>query len=204
MKIAQRSRPDRHRLSAALVDRRSRYLLGCVQGGPATVRDLTVALAAAALDCAPSAVTAEDRQQYRRLLDHQHLPQLTDAGLVERSPDGLVRYVSTVLDGFAVRFPSLSDPDHPSWPAAAAVLGRSYRYPLVSAVAEAESVSLSRLADRLTESAAVDDGEGPAPPRDLTIALHHVDLPKLAAVDLLTYDPDERIVASEPAIESVL
>jgi len=204
MKTAQRSRPDRHRLSVALADQRSRHLLACVRDGPATARDLAVALAAADLDCARSAVTAADRRQYRRQLDQHYLPRLTDAGLISFSPGGLVRYVPTVLDRFDVQFPPLTDPADHSWAAAAAVLGRSYRYPLVSAVAEAGSVSLSRLADQLAGSAAVADGEEPATPRDLTIALHHVDLPKLASVDLLTYDPDERTVASEPAIETVL
>jgi len=199
MKIAQCSRPDRHRLSAALADQRSRRLLSCVRDGPATVRDLAVALAAAELGCARSAVTTADRQQYRRQLDHRYLPRLTDAGLLEWSPEGFVRDAPGVLDAFEVRFPPLDEPDHPAWPAAAAVLGRAYRYPLVGAVAEAESVSISELADRLADTDAA-----AATARELAISLHHVDLPKLASVDLLSYDPDGRTVTSGAAIETVL
>lgn len=201
MKTAQRSRPDRHRLSATLADRRSRHLLACLQDRPVTTRDLVVTLAATDLGCARSAVTAADRRLYRRQLDHRYLPRLTDMGLVTDSPDGLVRYVPTALDHLDLRLPPLSEPDHPSWAAVAAVVGRSYRYPLLAVVAEQESVSLSRLVDRLAESAVAD---GEQTPRELAIACHHVDLPKLASVDLLTYDSDERTVSRAPAIETVL
>lgn len=200
MKTAQRSRPDRHQLSTRVADRQTRHLLSCLQDGPATVRDLTVALAATDLGCARSALTSADRQQYRQQLEHRYLPGLADVGLVTRPPDGFVRSVPTVLDAFEVQFPSLDEPDHPSWSAAAAVLGRAYRYPLVSVVAERESVSLSRLADRLART----DAAAAKPPRELAIALHHVDLPKLAALDLLTYDPEARTVASTPGTETVL
>ena len=196
MKTAQRSRPDRHKLSVTLADRRTRYLVSRLQDGPATVRDLSIALAAADLDCAHSDVATADRQQYRRRLEHHQLPRLTDVGLVTYPLDGFVRYVPTALDHFDVRFPSLAEPDHPSWAAVAAVLGRAYRYPLVSAVAEADSISLFRLANRL----AGPDGT----PREFAVALHHVDLPQLTAVDLLTYDPESRTVANTAETESVL
>ncbi len=199
MKTAQCSRPDRRQLSAALTDQRSRHLLNCLQDSPASVRDLAVALAATELGCARSALTPADRRQHRRQLDQRYLPRLTDAGLLDRTPDGFVRFVPTVLDHFDVRFPPLSEPDHPSWAAAAAVLARAYRYPLLVAVAESESLSLSRLADRL----ATTDGVTRTP-REFAISLHHVDLPKLASVDLLTYDADARTVTSGPAIETVL
>ncbi|MFC6756277.1 MULTISPECIES: DUF7344 domain-containing protein [Haloarcula] len=199
MKTAQCSRPNRRQLSAALADQRSRHLLSCLQDSPATVRDLAVALAATELGCARSALTSADRRQYRRQLDQHYLPRLTDTGLLERSPDGFVRYVPETLARFDVRFPSLAEPTDPSWPAAAAVLRRPYRYSLVAALAEEESLSLSRLADRLADT----DGFT-ATPRELAIACHHVDLPKLASVDLLTYDADTRTVTSGPAIEAVL
>ncbi|MBX0286318.1 hypothetical protein EGH22_08270 [Halomicroarcula sp. F28] len=199
MKTAQCSRPDRRQLSAALADQRSRHLLSCLQDSPATVRDLAVALAATELGCARSAVTPSDRRQHRRQLDQHYLPRLTDAGLLDRSPDGFVRYVPATLERFDVRFPSLEEPANPTWAAAAAVLGRAYRYSLVAVLAERESVSLSRLADRL----ATTDGVT-ATPRELAIACHHIDLPKLASVDLLSYDADARTVRSGPAIETVL
>jgi len=199
MKTARCSRPDRHQLSAALADQRSRHILSCLQDGPATVRDLAVALAATEFDCARSAVTPSDRRQYRRQLDQHYLPRLTDAGLLERSPDGFVRSVPDVLERFDVRFPALDEPDNPSWAAVAAVVGRPYRYSLLAVVAEQASVSLSRLADRLA-----DTDEVTATPRELAITCHHADLPKLASVDLLTYDAGTRSVTREPAIETLL
>ncbi|WP_324663352.1 DUF7344 domain-containing protein [Haloarcula sediminis] len=199
MKTLQRSRPDRHRLSATLADRRARELLSHLSGGPATVRDLAVALAAAERGCARSAVTTADRRQYRRQFEHRHLPRLADAGLVTCTPGGLVRYVPTTLDRFEVQFPPLDEPDHPTWAAAAAVLGRSHRYPLVSIVDETESLSLSRLADRLVGTDATD-----ATPSDLAIALHHADLPKLAAVDLLAYEPEGGTVRRTSETATVL
>lgn len=200
MKTAQCSRPDRHQLSAVLTDRRARYLVSCLHDGPATVRDLSIALAATDLGCARSAVTTADRQQYRQQLEHHYLPGLANTGLVTRPLDGLVRSVPTVLDHFEVQFPPVDEPDHASWEAAAAVLGRAYRYPLVSLVAQQESVSLSRLADRLAST----DGAATKTARELAIALHHADLPKLAAADLLTYDPETRTVASTSETETIL
>jgi len=104
MKTAQYPRLDRHQLSATLADQRSRRLLSCLQDGPATERDLAIALGAAALDCARSAVTPEDRRLYRQQLDRRYLPRLTDTGLIEQSPDGLVRSVPTALDRFDIAF----------------------------------------------------------------------------------------------------
>ncbi|MDS0280917.1 DUF7344 domain-containing protein [Haloarcula onubensis] len=200
MKTAQCSRHDRFQLSTALADQRSRQLLSCLQDGPATVRDLAVALAASDLDCARSAVTATDRRQYHQQLDHRYLPRLNDVGLVTRSPDGFVEYVPTVLDGFEVEFPSLAEPTDPSWPAAAAVLGRAYRHSLVSLVAEVGSASLSQLTDQLAGA----DGTPGQRPRELAITLHHVDLPKLAAVGLLNYDYESRTATRTADTETVL
>lgn len=200
MKTAQRSLLDRHQLSASLADRRARHLLACLHDGPATVRDLTVALAATERGCARSAVTTADQRQYRHQLDHHYLPGLRAVGLLTQSADGFVRSVPGTLDQFEVQFPPLDEPDHADWAAATAVVGRAYRYPLVSAVAECESISLSRLADRLAGT----DGRWTSSPRDLAIALHHADLPKLAAVDLLTYDAESRAVAHTPGTDAVL
>lgn len=194
-------RPDRQRLSTVLRDCRSRHLLHCLQDGPLTVRDLAVTLAAAELGSGRPAVETDERRQYQSLLRHNYLPRLTDAGLLVRSGDGLVRLGPLPLDRFDVQFPPLEDPDHPSWPAAATVLGRPYRYSVVSQVAADDTVSLSALADRVAESTSLDTE---ATPRSLAVTLHHVDLPKLASVDLLEYDDVSRTVTRTPATETVL
>jgi len=194
-------RPDRQRLSTVLRDCRSRYLLHCLQDGPLTVRDLAVTLAATELGCGRPAVETEERRQYRSLLRHNYLPRLTDAGLLVRSDSGLVRLGPLPLDRFDVEFPPLADPDHPSWPAAATVLGRPYRYSVVSAVAATDTISLSALADRVAESISFD---AEATTRSLAVTLHHVDLPKLASVDLLEYDDASQTVAPTPQTKTVL
>ncbi|MDS0260618.1 hypothetical protein NDI56_14525 [Haloarcula sp. S1CR25-12] len=206
MKIAQSGcpSPDRHQLSSLLADRRTRRILDALETGPATARDLAVALAADDLDCARSAVSADDREQYRRTLEYNYLSRLTDAGLLEQAPDGLIRRDPTALDSYEIQFPALDEPDHPAWPAAAAVVGRAYRYPLLSLVADEGDVSLPCLADRLLQTPSHAVAEAMTNQRALAVALHHVDLPKLAAVDLLTYDTETRTVAATPETETVL
>jgi hypothetical protein len=206
MKIAQSgcSQTDRHQLSTILADRCSRRIIDCLQPGPLTARDLAVTLAADESDCARSAVGSADREEYRQLLEHSALPRLTDAGLVDRGSDGLLRYVPAALDQYEIQFPALDEPDHSSWPAVAAVLGRAYRHPLLSLVADSESVSLSRLAALLVETDSPALGESSATPRSLSVTLHHVDLPKLAAVDLLEYDTETRTATPTAATETVL
>lgn len=198
MKIAQSGCPvgDRRLLSSILADERSRRLLHCLQDGPLTVRDLAVDLAAADLNRARAAISDGERQRYRGLLQHSYLPRLTDAGLLSHSADGLVSPAPAPLDRFRVQFPGLDDPDHPSWPAAAAVVCRRHRYPLLAMVAEAgDALPVTRLAERLAET---DD------PRSLAVALHHVDLPKLASLGLLSYDTAAKTVTSTAATETVL
>lgn len=205
MKTAQCQTPDRQQLSSILADRQSRRLLACLQAGPLTLRDLAVALAAAECDCARSAVTAADRRTYRRCLHHTYLPRLTDAGLVAHSPDGLVRFVPAPLDQFAVQFPALSEPDHESWSAAAMVLARAYRHPLLSSLAAADdTLSLSALAERLVECEQPRLDSAPETARTLAVSLHHVDLPKLASAGLLAYDPEERTVTATSETATVL
>jgi len=203
MKTAQCQTPDRQQLSSILTDRQSRRVLASLQAGPLTDRDLAVAFAAAERDCPRSSVTADERRRHRRLIRHVHLPRLTDAGLATQSGDGLVRPVPGTLDRYAVQFPALDDPDHSSWPAAAVVLGRSYRYPLLSSVDDSDdTVSLFDLAERLVDCETPQLDTDTA--RTLAVVLHHVDLPKLVSVGLLEYDTGTRAVTATPETATVL
>lgn len=193
--------PDRQRLSAIFSDATARRLLSCLQSGPATPGDLATSLAAADRDCPPAAVRPEDQRRYRQRLYHDHLPRLEAADLVDRPAGELVRLIPVPSDRFDVSLPAFDEPDDPNWPAAAAVLARPYRYPLLSLLVDADDpVPLSVLAGNLAES----DPESAEPSRDLSVALHHVDLPKLADVGVVSYDTETTTAVATPNARSLL
>lgn len=73
------------------------------------------------------------------------------------------------------------------------LLSSQRRRRLLVALSDAgEQVSLDALA------AALDQVDG-----DIPTVLHHVDLPKFADADLITYDPDRHLVHVEPPLERV-
>lgn len=193
--------PDRQRLSGVLADETARRLLCRLHSGPGTPADLAASLAAAERNCSAAAVTPEEQRRYEHRLHHDYLPRLEDAGLVDHDAGQLVRLTALPTDQFAVTFPAVEAPDDPAWDAVATVLARQYRYPLLSLLADADGpVPLSVLAANLAEAApdAADTS------RELSVALHHVDLPKLEAVGVVTYDLGERTAAATPDAETVL
>lgn len=193
--------PDRQHLSAVLSDDRTRHLLGCLQSGPSSPAALATALAATERECAPAAVPPAVEQRYRARIHHDYLPRLEAAGLIARTGDGRIRLEPVRTDHFDVSLPDFDEPAEPSWTAAAAVLARPYRHRLLSLLADAGGpVSVSSLAADLAraEPALADI------PRPLSVTLHHVDLPKLAAVELVTYDADDKTATATPAAQSLL
>jgi len=193
--------PDRKRLSAVLSDDRARHLLGCLQSGPSSPSDLAVSLAATERGCTPSAVPPAVKRRYQQQLHHDFLPRLEAADLIERTANGLARLDPVRTESFDVTLPDFDEPEDPSWTAAAAVLARPYRYRVLSLLTEAEGqVSLSALAADLAHA----EPDVTDTPRSLSISLHHVDLPKLAEVGLVTYDHEAHTVAATPAARALL
>ncbi|WP_422653629.1 DUF7344 domain-containing protein [Haloplanus sp.] len=125
---------------------------------------------------------------------HRCLPKLVAAGWVERRPEGYL--IADPLPLTAERFspPDLQTPGHPSWDAASVLLARPRRRDILSVVAGQP--------DRLALSEPATDLHRQAPPRraddrdrTLQATLHYVDLPVLADVGLVAYDPNELTVA---------
>jgi len=209
MKISQNncSKSDRQTLSAILANERSRQLLAYLKTeGASTVRDIAVSLAATEQNCPPSELSAPAIKNWQTELQHNYLPRLEAANLIDCQVDGHVRYISAPLDRFDVELPAISEPTDPSWDGATAVLARSYRQQLLSLVVDADGpISLLQLAGRLAE--AEPDAVTAATvetPQAVSVVLHHIDLPKLDDIGLLEYDCESRTITATPAGERLL
>jgi hypothetical protein len=178
--------------SSILGDCRQRRVLSLLldRDGPTTVHELSVQLVARTDGVAPSAVTEADYRPVRMDLRHRCLPKLRAVGWIERRADGLVADESLTLGTEQLSPPDLRDPDHPFWEVVSVLLARPYRQDLASLVAERDRrVTVDELATELSARAPrvrlPDD-------RRLAVALYHLDLPKLASVGVVDFDPDER------------
>jgi ribosomal protein S19E (S16A) len=177
--------------ASILADRRYRRLLAVLaRSGPTTVADLRRRLAVAdGGDDSPA-----DRRSIRRDLRHRCLPSLEAVGWIERRPDG-IGLDEPLFETVGFTPPPLRTPDDPAWDVVSALLARPHRRTLLSVVDEHDdAVGVGELAAELRTGADVaratraDDG------RQVAIVLHHVDLPKLADIGVVTYDPAERVV----------
>jgi hypothetical protein len=180
--------------SSILGDRRQRRVLAILldRPRPMTVGELSVHLVARADGADPSTVSEAECQSVRMDLRHRCLPKLHAAGWIERCADGVAADDPPSVETAALSLPELRDPDDPFWDIVSALLARPYRPDLVSILADRnQRVGVTELATELLAQARAtvpDDG------RRLAIALHHVDLPKLASVGVAKYDPDDRTV----------
>lgn len=181
--------------SSILGDCRQRRVLSILldQAGPTTVQELSVQLVARADGIAPSTVTEADCRSVRMDLRHRCLPKLRAVGWVERHADGLVADESPSLGAERLSLPDLRDPEDPFWEVVSVLLARPYRQDLVPLVADRDRrVTVDELATELSARAPrvrLPDN------RCLAVALYHLDLPKLASVGVVDFDPDERTAA---------
>lgn len=177
--------------SSILADPRHRRILSILQtqSEPIPVDELCRRLAAAEGD----GTSAVDRRSIRTDLRHRCLPNLEAVGWIDRRPDGIRfddrRFAETVDISPA----ALAAPDDPVWEVVAAILARTYRRTILSIVADDGAITVGDLAAELRERT---DGTGAARSEDgrLPLALHHVDLPKLAAIGVIEYDRAEKTV----------
>lgn len=183
---------------SVLRDPRHRRILSVLldRSHPMTDRDLSVQIAALEADTTPSNVPESELRSVRVDLYHRCLPKLEAEGWIERRSDGIVA-AEPLSEGNASLLDS-QDLDDPSWKTVAAVLARPRRREVVSVLADTDrhySLSLEELAAELRERGwrprATKRRKGEP---GLLGTLHHVDLPKLADVGLIEYDPDERIL----------
>lgn len=178
--------------ASVLGDRRQRRVLSILlsRSEPATVRELGVQLVAHADGVAPSDVAESDCRPIRMDLRHRCLPKLRTVGWIERRDGGVVADESPSFGTARLSLPNLRNPDHPFWDVVSVLLARPYRQDLAALLADrSRPATVAELATELsarsTRARLPDD-------RHLATGLYHVDLPKLASVDVVDYDPDER------------
>lgn len=171
---------------------------------PVTERDLATRLVARRTGRSTDAATAQQRRRTRLDLRHGAVPALVDAGVVDRSPAGLVlrntewiQFQETPLS-----VPRLSDPDHPAWEPLEPVLFRPLRERLLCVLGDTGPMSLPVLAGALMEDdgCSFRDGSFGA----VRSRLYHVDLPTLADRGLLEYDHESSRVTPSDALWTVL
>lgn len=208
--MAISSRPsggeDNRVIASVLSDPCQRRLVGLLleQSCPMTARDLAIGLATDDDDGRPSAASGPEIRRRLVELHHRYLPRFEAIGWIRRQPEGIVTTDRFPFADPAHPLPPVDDPDAP-WDALAALYARPRRLHLVSVLARQEQDGPLALEDLAAELTACDgshwstDGDGLPP----AVALHHVDLPLLASVDLLAYDPDERTVTREPRLRRV-
>jgi hypothetical protein len=187
--------------SAILADPRQRRILSILasRARPTTVDDLGRRLAAT--ERGDEAVVDDaDRRSIRLDLRNRCLPSLEAVGWIDRRSDGI--RLDDPLSAVDLSPPSLQAPDDPAWPVVSALLARPSRRAILSVVVDHDGrLSLADLAAELRVRA---DVIRPDDDRRLPIALHHVDLPKLAAIGVVEYDPDARTVAPTPRLAACL
>lgn len=162
---------------------------------PVTVDELCHQLAAMDRDDADAG--GSSLESIRTELHHHCLPSLEAVGWLERRPDGL-HLDEPLFDGsLPFSLPALRRPDDPIWELVSALLARPYRARLLVAVAKHDGyLTVEELAATL-QGQDVDE-------RTLRLALHHVDLPKLAAVGSVEYDRDGRAAAPTDRLSTAL
>ena len=187
----------RHERSSILADRRQRRVLSVLASAsqPTTVSELCHRLATMDRDSTETA--GSTLESIRTDLHHRCLPSLEAAGWVERRPDG-VRLDEPLFDeSLPFSLPALREPDDPIWELVSALLARPYRTRLLVTIAAHDGFLT------VEELAAALQGQGDDE-RTLRIALHHVDLPKLAAVGPVEYDRDGRAAAPTDRLSTSL
>jgi len=168
--------------SSVVADSRQRRLLSILLDttGPVGIDELAARLAATEAETAA-------RGRLRVDLYHRCLPKLEEIGWIEWEPSAGVTAESLPFgDG---PLPALDALDDRFWTAVGVLLGCPRRRELLSTIAEqrhqltVEELTAA-LADRTTWSAYEEEAT-------IHVILRHIDLPKLADVGLIEYDPDE-------------
>ena len=187
--------------SAIIADPRQRRILSILESRarPTTVDELGRRLDA--VERGDEAVVNDaDRRSIRLDLRNRCLPSLEAVGWIDRQPDGI--RLDDPLSAVDLSLPPLQAPDDPAWPVVSALLARPSRQAILSVVADHDGrLSLADLAAELRARA---DVIQPDDDRRLPVTLHHVDLPKLAAIGVVEYDPDARTVAPTPRLAACL
>ena len=170
---------------------------------PLTDRDLAVKIAARETDTSPSDMTGNDYQSILVDLHHRCLPKLEAVGYVERHAEGIIAAEPPSFGEGDLSLPPLDAPDV-RWEQLTAILSRPHRKDVLSVLArEDRPLTLEELSVKLAAHdpfcRTIDKDE-----KNLSIILHHVDLPALEEAGLLRYDPDEEMITRDPALTTIV
>jgi DNA-binding transcriptional ArsR family regulator len=179
------SSDDGVRPSSVLVDPRQRRILSLLldASGPVTVDELAARLTA-----------TEEEMPDRQLqidLHHRCLPRLEEIGWIEWDGSKGVTVESLPFGTEATSLPPLDALDDQSWTAIGVLLGCPRRRELLSTIVEQRhQLTIDELTTALTarNHTVWDEYEEAT----IHVMLYHIDLPKLADVGLIEYNPDEQ------------
>jgi DNA-binding transcriptional ArsR family regulator len=188
---------DNQEIASILGAPRQRRILSLLLGRsqPITVRELGFQLAAYEVGIQSSDVTEVDLQSVLIDLEHRCLPQLEAVGWIERDQEQVI-----AVEPFSVEttlsLPDFQTPDDPDWEVVSVLLARPVRQEIVSFLAAHDDrVTVDELADVLRSRTRIFGSTDSSEEQQLLVRLHHIDLPKLADIDLVVYDSEENTVA---------
>lgn len=127
-------------------------------------------------------------------LRHRILPQLASVGWITRCSGRVAIDTTVSLDPLDISATALRKPDDPAWEAEAAILGQPY---LKSVVTITATTTLPLTLDELVSELQARGNLGEYTPPKLRMRLHHIDLPKLDDVDVLSYSADRRAITAD-------
>lgn len=193
----------------AIEERRVVFESLCASAGR-SLDELADRVVAEKRDIEPAAVPPDAREGARVGLYHNHLQQLSDAGLVTLDREGEDLTVALRPAVEEVRVRELIDSGEGRWETLGVVLGDPRRERVASLLAAADDAALP-LDDLARAIAALERGEAGLPPdaavESLRVSLHHVHLPKLENTGIVEYDADDttvRLVELPDAYETVV
>lgn len=195
------------RQCSVLGDQRQRRVLSILldRSRPMSVQDLAVRLAAHEADTAPSTVPEEDLRRMRIELHHRCLPVMEAAGVIERHPEGLIADEPRFFRNADISASELTEHDQRFWEAVGTILPSARRRAVMTIVADRRfPLTLEELAKELVDSSYATQPESRETHSSLVVKLYHVDLPKLAEIGVIEFDPEEKTVASTPRGVSIV
>lgn len=183
--------PERERtvLHHSAHPERRAVLRSLADEGQLPMEDLAAAVTTRLADGAARPTDEPSREAVTTSLYHTHLYPLAEAGLIEHDGDSTVA-LSPSVDPELVT--ELTRAGEGEWASLKVLLSEERRQRVVATLSSSDgSMSLTRLAETV---AAIEGptSEGPrATIESVRVALHHVDLPKLADVGVVTHDVDD-------------
>lgn len=179
----------------ALSVARRRRILGVLLAAAGPLREAELVRRVVAAETGRSSVPGSRRQRRRRrTLQHVHLPALANASLVDWTDPGSPVSVTDHPIFDQPNVDHLLSPDD-RWDDVYACLAVGRRRHILARLdVESGPLPLSELATDL-DAVAPETGETASARSSVSPLLHHVDLPRLDEVGLVSYDRDARSVA---------